>query len=171
MAAAQADHSAHLVECAAARVAAALRISELEAQLAKNNAELADLMKKFVDLTAAKVTTDALNSDLQAQTQRDLRAAAERDGRIQQLEADLAAATARAAASERQASAAAAAAAAASEARDRDEVDRSRRAAADEARARLAQADEAEVGPGVGQRPQSPAPPPSLRAHSLSSSM
>ena len=71
LSAASTEHSAHLAECAASKAAAAQRIAELEAQLARGSGELNELMKKFMDLTAAKVTTDTLNSDLQAQAKRD----------------------------------------------------------------------------------------------------
>ena len=105
LAALQKDHDAHAAEAAKAATAQERRVGDLEVQLRGSQAEhaadarrlaevegqhkkaadeLADLMKRFLDLGAAKVKTDAANSELQEHRQRDAAALADRDARVRE---------------------------------------------------------------------------------------
>ena len=106
----QTEHSSHLLNCTAASAQSTKRILELEAQLTaaaaqstkeakrigelegqqkKTGDELAELMKKFMDLTAAKVKTDGMNTELQDLKRKDAATLVLRDGRIKELEMEL----------------------------------------------------------------------------------
>ena len=87
--ASQKELSTHLAECTSSKAQLTLRLTDLTTQQKKTTDELDDLMKRFMELSAAKVKTDSLNGELQTQTKNDAMTIIELRARIKELEGDL----------------------------------------------------------------------------------
>ena len=81
--------STHLRECSSAEEQAKRRIAEVEGQHKKTTDELSELMKKFMDLSAAKAKTDTMNSELQEYKSTHSSLLVDRDARLKEAQGEL----------------------------------------------------------------------------------
>jgi len=75
-----------LPACAADKAAAARKLADEEHHHRTTADELAQLMKKLMELGAAKAKTDALNTELQGQAKRDAQEVLDLRDRVKDLE-------------------------------------------------------------------------------------
>ena len=76
------EHSSHLSNSAMITAQSTKRIADLEGQQKKTADELSALMTRFMELSAAKVKTDASNAELQDQKQKDATIIIDREARV-----------------------------------------------------------------------------------------
>ena len=76
------EHSSHVSNSAMIAAQSTQRIVELEIQHKHTSDEMSGLMQRFLELSAAKVKTDASNAELQEQKQKDATIIIDREARV-----------------------------------------------------------------------------------------